>query len=208
MASPSFKRIGLTGGIGSGKSTLGKLLQDRGFPLINADDLSHALTAPQGAAIEPIRQYFGSDFITPEGALDRPRMRQLVFTQARAKLALQTLLHPLILTAIQQAEASIKDKGNSLVVIDIPLLVESAHWLAVLQQIIVVDCEEDTQVTRVMKRSQLSAVEVRQIMANQVSRAQRLAAADIVVFNNTDRLADLHQQAQAIHLQNKPLALL
>jgi dephospho-CoA kinase len=202
MAPPSFKRIGLTGGIGSGKSTLGKLLQDRGFPLIDADDLSHALTAPQGAAIEPIRQYFGSDFITPEGALDRPRMRQLVFTQAQAKRALQTLLHPLILAGIQSAEASIKDKGNSLVVIDIPLLVESAHWRAVLQQVIVVDCEEETQVARVMQRNKLSAAEVRQIMANQVSRERRLAAADMVVFNNSDQLADLHQQAQTMCLQN------
>ena len=198
----SFKRIGLTGGIGSGKSTLGRLLQERGFPIINADDISHALTAPQGAAIEPIQQCFGPDFITSEGALDRARMRQLVFNDPSAKQALQSLLHPLILAGIQQAEISCKDKGNSLVVIDIPLLVESAHWLAALQQVIVVDCEEETQVLRVMQRNHLSAAEVRQIMANQVSRRQRLAAADIVVFNNTHQLEDLKQQAQALQLQN------
>lgn len=202
MASHSFKRIGLTGGIGSGKSTLGQMLQDRGFPVINADDISHTLTAPHGSAIEPIRQQFGPDFITAEGALNRPRMRQLVFNDSQAKQALQALLHPLIFASIRQAEASIQDKGSELVVIDIPLLVESAHWLANLQQVIVVDCEEDTQVMRVMKRNQLSATEVRQIMANQVTRRQRLAAADIVVFNNTDQLTDLKQQAQAIQLQN------
>jgi len=202
MEAPPFKRIGLTGGIGSGKSTLGQMLQDRGFPVINADDLSHALTAPHGEAIQPIRQHFGSDFITAEGALNRPLMRQLVFNDLQAKQALQALLHPLILAGIRQAEALIKDKGSALVVIDIPLLVESTHWLAALQQVIVVDCEEDTQVARVMQRSQLSATEVRQIMANQVSRQQRLAAADIVVFNNSNQLDDLKQQALALQLQN------
>jgi dephospho-CoA kinase len=198
----SFKRIGLTGGIGSGKSTLGQMLQERGYPLINADEISHALTAAQGAAIEPIRERFGPEFIAADGALDRARMRQLVFNDAGAKQRLQAVLHPLILAGIQNAEASIKDKGNSLVVIDIPLLVESAHWRAVLQQVIVVDCEEETQVARVMQRNKLSAAEVRQIMANQVSRERRLAAADMVVFNNSDQLADLHQQAQTMCLQN------
>jgi len=198
----SFKRIGLTGGIGSGKSTLGQMLQERGYPLINADEISHALTAAQGAAIEPIRERFGPEFIAADGALDRARMRQLVFNDAAAKQRLQAVLHPLILAGIQNAEASIKDKGNSLVVIDIPLLVESAHWRAVLQQVIVVDCEEETQVARVMQRNKLSAAEVRQIMANQVSRERRLAAADMVVFNNSDQLADLQQQAQTMCLQN------
>lgn len=198
----TFKRIGLTGGIGSGKSTLGQMLQERGYPLINADEISHALTAAQGAAIEPIRERFGPEFIAADGALDRARMRQLVFNDAAAKQRLQAVLHPLILAGIQSAEASIKDKGNSLVVIDIPLLVESAHWRAVLQQVIVVDCEEETQVARVMQRNKLSAAEVRQIMANQVSRERRLAAADMVVFNNSDQLADLQQQAQTMCLQN------
>ena len=198
----SFKRIGLTGGIGSGKSTLGQMLQERGYPLINADEISHALTAAQGAAIEPIRERFGPEFIAADGALDRARMRKLVFNDAAAKQRLQAVLHPLILAGIQSAEASIKDKGNSLVVIDIPLLVESAHWRAVLQQVIVVDCEEETQVARVMQRNKLSAAEVRQIMANQASRERRLAAADMVVFNNSDQLADLQQQAQTMCLQN------
>jgi dephospho-CoA kinase len=198
----SFKRIGLTGGIGSGKSTLGQMLQERGYPLINADEISHALTAAQGAAIEPIRERFGPEFIAADGALDRARMRQLVFNDAAAKQRLQAVLHPLILAGIQNAEASIKDKGNSLVVIDIPLLVESANWRAVLQQVIVVDCEEETQVARVMQRNKLSAAEVRQIMANQASRERRLAAADMVVFNNSDQLADLQQQAQTMCLQN------
>jgi dephospho-CoA kinase len=198
----SFKRIGLTGGIGSGKSTLGQMLQERGYPLINADEISHALTAAQGAAIEPIRERFGPEFIAADGALDRARMRQLVFNDAAAKQRLQAVLHPLILAGIQNAEATVKDKGNSLVVIDIPLLVESAHWRAVLQQVIVVDCAEETQVARVMQRNKLSAAEVRQIMANQASRERRLAAADMVVFNNSDQLADLQQQAQTMCLQN------
>jgi dephospho-CoA kinase len=200
MASNTFKRIGLTGGIGSGKSSLGQLLQARGFPVISADAISHALTMAHGAAIEPISRTFGAEFIGSDGALNRARMRQLVFQNTDAKLKLQALLHPLILSGIQQEEISIKDKGNSLVVIDIPLLVESDHWLRALTQIIVVDCEEDTQVARVVKRSQISAQEVRQIMAHQVSRARRLQAADLVVFNNSDRLDDLRRLAEDICL--------
>jgi dephospho-CoA kinase len=202
MSNSAFKRIGLTGGIGSGKSTLGQMLQSRGYPLIDADAISHALTAPHGSAIEPIRHTFGAQYITADGALDRTRMRQLVFNDATAKQRLQALLHPLILSGIEEAEISLNHKGNSLVVIDIPLLVESSHWRARLHRIIVVDCDEDTQIARVMQRNKMSAAEVQQIMAQQTNRSKRLAAADIVIFNNTDRMEDLRTRAQAIDLLN------
>lgn len=193
--------MGLTGGIGSGKSTLGQMLIERGCPLIDADAISRQLTAPGGEAIAPLRQLFGEVCIDTSGALDRTYMRQLVFTNQDAKQRLQQLLHPLILQQIERDEQHLIKKGNSLVVLDIPLLVESSHWRSRLDRIIVVDCEEDTQIERVVQRSQLSADAVRQIMANQASRLQRLAAADIVIYNNDHSLDHLRAQAQQINLQ-------
>ena len=201
MSSTTIRGIGLTGGIGSGKSTLGQMLGDLGLPLIDADAISRQLTSAGGAAIEPLRQTFGVDCINANGALDRDRMRQLVFANQDAKHLLQQLLHPLILFQIEQDIQILSDKNNSLVVIDIPLLIESSHWRDRLDRIIVVDCEESTQVDRVVKRSQLSPEAVRQIMANQASRSQRLSAADIVIFNDDISLDELREQAKQIKMQ-------
>ena len=201
MSSTTIRCIGLTGGIGSGKSTLGQMLGDLGLPLIDADAISRQLTSAGGAAIEPLRQTFGVDCINANGALDRDRMRQLVFANQDAKHLLQQLLHPLILFQIEQDIQILSDKNNSLVVIDIPLLIESSHWRDRLDRIIVVDCEESTQVDRVVKRSQLSPEAVRQIMANQASRSQRLSAADIVIFNDDISLDELREQAKQIKMQ-------
>lgn len=201
MSSTTIRGIGLTGGIGSGKSTLGQMLGDLGLPLIDADAISRQLTSAGGAAIEPLRQTFGVDCINANGALDRDRMRQLVFANQDAKHLLQQLLHPLILLQIEQDIQILSDKNNSLVVIDIPLLIESSHWRDRLDRIIVVDCEESTQVDRVVKRSQLSPEAVRQIMANQASRSQRLSAADIVIFNDDISLDELREQAKQIKMQ-------
>lgn len=200
MAHSRIHRIGLTGGIGSGKSTLGQMLVARGIPLVDADAFAHQVTAPQGAGIEPIRRQFGDAFIDAQGALDRARMRQHVFSNPSAKLALQSLLHPLIHQRILEEVAKTAKEGNSMVLIDIPLLVESAHWRGQLDKVIVVDCAEATQVRRVMARNHMAEADVRQIMANQAKRSQRLAAADVVVFNDPDDLAHLQAQALGIIL--------
>lgn len=201
MSSSPLRRIGLTGGIGSGKSTLGVMLQEQGLPLIDADAISRQLTQPGGAAIAPIREVFGPACIDSTGGLDREQMRQLVFSDKAAKQTLQQLLHPLILLQIEKDELIWMEKGNSLVVFDIPLLVESAHWRGRLDRVLVVDCEEETQVERVMKRSHLSADAVRQIMANQATRSQRLAAADMVIYNNGISMAQLRAQISQLDLQ-------
>ena len=200
MTSSSLRRIGLTGGIGSGKSTLAQMLQERGFPLVDADAISRHLTQAGGAAIEALRQVFGRECIDANGAMDRVHMRHLVFTQPNAKRLLESVLHPLIFLQIEKEEQTLMQNGNSLVVMDIPLLIESSHWRARLDRVLVIDCEEKTQLDRVVQRSQLSEETVRQIMANQASRSQRLAGADMVIYNNENNLAYLRQQALALNL--------
>ena len=200
MAHSRIHRIGLTGGIGSGKSTLGQMMVARGIPLVDADAIAHQVTASQGAGIEPIRRQFGDAFIDAQGALDRARMRQHVFSNPSAKLALQSLLHPLIHQRILEEVAKTAKEGKTMVLIDIPLLVESSHWRGQLDKVIVVDCAEATQVRRVMARNHMAEADVRQIMANQAKRSQRLAAADVVVFNDPDDLAHLQAQALGIIL--------
>lgn len=198
MQHPAFKRIGLTGGIGSGKSTLSGMLMDRGLDVIDADALSHQLTAANGAAMPKIQKLFGDEFIANDGSLHRERMRDLVFQQPDAKLQLQSLLHPMILKLIQDAVESVKAKGKPLVFLDIPLLVESSHWRQQVDRVLVVDCSAETQIRRVMQRSQMTAAQVERIMANQASRAQRLSAADWVVDNDTDDFKLLENNALKI----------
>ena len=200
MAHTEFRRIGLTGGIGSGKSTLAGLLMARGLDVIDADALSHQLTAANGAAMPEIQKLFGKEFIAPDGSLSRERMRALVFEQPQAKEQLQSLLHPMIFQLIQQAMESVKNKGKPLVILDIPLLVESRHWRQNLDRVLVVDCSAETQIRRVTQRSQMSAAEVERIMANQASRAQRLSAADWVVANDTDDFKLLEENVRLIQL--------
>jgi dephospho-CoA kinase len=199
MVHSRFKRIGLTGGIGSGKSTLSGMLMARGLDVIDADALSHQLTAAHGAGMPAIQQIFGSEFVAQDGSLHRERMRELVFSQPEARIKLQALLHPMILQLIHDAVEAIKNKGKPLVVLDIPLLVESSHWRQKVDRVLVVDCSEDTQIRRVTRRSQMTAAQVERIMANQASRAQRLSAADWVVANDTDDLQQLEVSARQIH---------
>lgn len=175
-------RIGLTGGIGSGKTAVADMLAERGAAVFDADAIAHALTAAGGAAIEPLRQAFGPAMITPEGALDRARMRELIFADAGAKLRLEALLHPLIAAEVEHAAAA--DTGAYQVFV-VPLLVEgSSRWAARVDRICVVDCDEPTQVRRVRVRSNLAPDLIARIMAAQVTRAQRLAAADDVILND------------------------
>ena len=179
----SLQRIGLTGGIGSGKSTVARVLVECGAALIDADAISRQLTAPGGAAISALASQFGPQIITAEGAMDRDRMRQLAFNDPALKKQLEAIIHPLISQeSLRQSSAAV-DAGCACIVFDIPLLVESGRWRQQLDRVLVVDCTEDTQITRVMARNGLTREGVEKIIAAQASRAQRLAAADICICN-------------------------
>ena len=175
-------RIGLTGGIGSGKSTVGQLLAAVGAALIDTDLIARQLTLPGGAAIDGIARAFGPQLIAADGALDRARMRDLVFGDAGAKQRLEAILHPLIgLETERQAAAA---QGAPALVFDVPLLVESGRWRAKVDKVLVVDCREATQVERVVRRSGWTPEAVQAVIASQASRSQRRASADAVIFND------------------------
>lgn len=174
-------RIGLTGGIGSGKSTVAALLAEHGAAIVDSDAIARRLTLPGGGAIEPIRAAFGMAYIDPDGALDRTRMRELAFNDAGAKQHLEAILHPLI---GQETEAQALASAEPVVVFDVPLLVESGRWRVRVDKVLVVDCLEATQMQRVTARSGWSPEAVRAVMASQASRASRRAAADAVIFND------------------------
>ncbi len=184
-------RLGLTGGMGSGKSTVAGMLAERGAAIIDADAISRQTTAAGGPAIDAIRQTFGPAFITTEGALDRDSMRALAFSDPTARRRLEQIVHPLVgLETRRQTEAAITS-GYHCIVFDIPLLVESAHWRARLDQVLVLDCRPETQIERVMRRNRLSRDEVERILAQQVSRRLRLQAADHVICNEGLDLPEL-----------------
>jgi len=196
-------RVGLTGGIGSGKSTAAALFAECGAMIIDSDTISHRLTQPGGDAIEAIRAKFGDNYIDASGALDRARMRRLVFANIDAKRRLEVILHPLIrMQMLALAEAAADTSPYLLLVI--PLLFETENYLRLVQRALVVDCAEATQVARSMQRSGLNEQEVRAIMAQQISRAERLQHADDIIQNDggldTLRLqvAHLHQRYIAI----------
>ncbi len=195
-APPQRLRVGLTGGIGSGKSALAAMLAERGAAVLDADALAHELTARGGAAIEAIRAAFGPAVIDACGALDRAAMRALVFAQPAQRARLEAILHPRIGQALRERAPS--TPGAYLVLV-VPLLVESlARWRAEVDRIVVVDCPEALQVQRVVARSALPEAQVRAIIAAQATRAARLAAADDIVDNQGD-LTALRCQADALH---------
>jgi dephospho-CoA kinase len=172
-------RIGLTGGIGSGKSTVAALLATHGASIIDTDLIARQISLPGGAAIDNIRETFGPEFIDAAGGLDRERMRTLVFSDD-ARRRLEAILHPLIgMETERQAAAS----TAPVVVFDVPLLVESERWRSRVHKVLVVDCAEATQVTRVVARSGWTAEAVQAVIHRQATRAQRRACADAVIFN-------------------------
>ncbi|HYD63465.1 MAG TPA: dephospho-CoA kinase [Noviherbaspirillum sp.] len=187
--------VGLTGGIGSGKSTVADMLAVRGAAIIDTDRIAHDLTAPGGLAIPEIRAQFGEAFLTTEGAMDRAKMRAYVFDEPGAKARLEAILHPLI--RIETERAAEQAQGTYLV-FAVPLLVESGSWKQRVSRVLVVDCAEETQVRRVMSRSGLPEAQIRAIMAAQASRQQRLEAADDVIDNDGDVMA-LVPQVDRIH---------
>jgi dephospho-CoA kinase len=183
-------RIGLTGGIGSGKSTVAAALARRGALIIDTDQIARQLTAPHGAALTAIAAEFGAGMIEASGALDRARMRTEVFSAPAARLRLEAILHPLIgQTAMTQAAAA---SPRQPVVFDVPLLTESAHWRQRVDRVLIVDCDEALQVRRVTQRSGWTEVEVLRVIAQQASRTARRAIADAVLVNHDGLdLADL-----------------
>ena len=193
-------RIGLTGGIGSGKSTVLAMLHALGAAPIDADAISRATTAAGGSAIAAIRARFGPAFVTADGALDRARMREAAYARPEARRELEQIIHPLVGREITRQVDEATRNGARCIVFDIPLLVESDRWRPQLDRVLVVDCEPATQVDRVVARSALQPDEVRAIMAAQAPRALRLAAADVVICNEGLTLDALrHEVEQAAH---------
>jgi dephospho-CoA kinase len=189
-------RIGLTGGIGSGKSTVLAMLQALGAVAIDADAISRATTAPGGAAIPLIARQFGPEFIAADGALDRARMRERAYAHPESRRELEQIIHPLVGEEIaRQVEAALA-AGARCIVFDIPLLVESGRWRQQVDRVLVVDCEPETQVARVAARSGLAPDEVRAIIAAQAPRALRLAAADLVICNEGLTLDALRNEVE------------
>ncbi len=192
--------VGLTGGIGSGKSTVAAEFEKLGVPVIDADAIAHALTAPSGLGIEQIRSQFGEEFVGANGAMDRQRMRAHVFENPAARARLEAVLHPMIRVETARRLAALHAPYCLLM---IPLLVEAAvgdplHWRDRYDRILVADCSEDTQVRRVMRRNGFDQQAVRRIMDTQASRVQRIRCADDIIDNDGD-LAALRPQVIGLH---------
>lgn len=190
-------RLGLTGGIGSGKSTVGGMLATLGAALIDADQIARETTGPGGAAMDAIRSIFGPDFVDARGALDRSRMRTLAFSDPEARAQLEAIVHPLVTLQCNRSAQQAIDEGRHVIVFDVPLLAESGRWAGRLDAVMVVDCSESTQVDRVMRRNGLSREAAQGIIASQASRPARRALADVVIANDGGcTLQELHTQTR------------
>jgi dephospho-CoA kinase len=187
--------IGLTGGIGCGKSTVADLFAARGASVVDTDLIAHQICAPHGAAMPAILAEFGPDYVTQEGALDRARMRALVFSDAGARHRLEAILHPLIRHAANLAAAAAE---GPYVMFVVPLLVESGNWRGRVARVLAIDCPESMQISRVMARNGLQESQVKAIMATQVPRQARLDAADDVISND-DGIEALAAQVERLH---------
>ena len=195
MAGPAALRIGLTGGIGSGKSTVAAALAALGASVIDTDAIARSLTQPGGAAIAAIAAQFGAEFVDASGALDRSRMRELAFADPAARQRLEAILHPLIRAeTARQADAA---QGTA-IVFDVPLLIESGRWREQVDRVLVVDCREATQVERVMARSGWTREAVQAVLAQQASRRSRRAGADAVIHNDGLSHEELRAEVRAL----------
>lgn len=189
--------VGLTGGIGSGKSTVARRFRDLGAALVDADEIAHALTGAGGPAVAAVQARFGAEFVTADGALDRARMRDHIFRDTAAKARLESILHPMICDESERQALRAAASAPYLIFV-VPLLVESGHWRARVARLLVVDCAATTQLERVCLRSGWTAQAVRAVIRTQATRAERLDAADDVIVNESDsdgldaRVARLH----------------
>jgi dephospho-CoA kinase len=187
--------VGLTGGIGSGKSAVGDLFAARGIAVIDTDAIAHELTAPGGAAMPAIRAEFGDAVAAADGALDRAAMRAIVFADPSARKRLEGILHPMIRI---ESERRLAAAESPYVIYMVPLLVESGDYHKRVNRVAVVDCREETQIARVMQRNGLARPDIERILAAQASRAERLAAADDVI-DNDGALAELAPRIDQLH---------
>ncbi|RTL19804.1 MAG: dephospho-CoA kinase [Burkholderiales bacterium] len=188
-------RIGLTGGIGSGKTTVARLLQEAGAAIVDTDAIARSLTLAGGAAMPAIRQQFGADFIAPDGALDRDHMRAVAFSDPPARQRLEAILHPLITAqALAEADAAV----SPLVVFDVPLLVESKRWRSRVARVLVIDCSEQTQIDRVLQRPGWTRERLDGALAAQTSRQARRAVADAVLLNDGITLNELRNEVRSL----------
>lgn len=199
--------VGLTGGIGSGKSAAADLFAARGVPLVDTDAIAHALTKTDGAAMPAIRAEFGDAVVAADGALDRAAMRAVVFadesTKTPARKRLEAILHPLIRAESERQLAAAADAPYAILVV--PLLIEAGDYRKRVNRIAVVDCAEATQIARVMSRNGMARAEVERILAAQATRAERLAAADDIIDNDGD-IAALPPRIERLHADYLALA--
>ena len=189
-------RIGLTGGIGSGKSTVATLLASHGAGVVDTDAISRRLTATGGRAIPALREAFGDSAIDARGALDRRQMRHLVFADPAARHRLEAILHPMILGDTESEVARLA--GSTVLVFDVPLLVESPQWLHRVHRVLVIDCSAATQIARVMRRSGWSEASVKAVIATQATREQRRAVADDLIVNDGISMATLTEHVDRL----------
>ena len=188
--------IGLTGGIGSGKTTVADMFAARGASLVDTDLIAHRITAPGGLAMPAIEHAFGPDFVAADGSLDRARMRALIFSDDDARRRLEAITHPLIRA---QTDREARAAQGPYVMFVVPLLVESGNWKTRSNRVLVVDCPVETQIARVMRRNGFTREQVEAIIARQATREARLAAADDVIVNDAATPAELAAQVDALH---------
>lgn len=188
--------VGLTGGIGSGKSTVADLFAAHGVPLVDTDLIAHRITAPHGIAMPQIAAEFGDSFVAADGSLDRARMRTLVFSDEGARKRLEGITHPLIRAETEREQ---REAQGPYVIAVVPLLVESGNWKTRVNRVLTVDCSVETQIARVMSRNGFSREQVLAIIARQATREARLAAADDIIDNDNAPLDALKAQVDAQH---------
>ncbi|AOK28673.1 dephospho-CoA kinase [Burkholderia singularis] len=188
--------VGLTGGIGSGKTTVANLLGSLGASIVDTDLIAHRITAAHGPAMPLIAREFGAAFVAADGSLDRAKMRTLVFSDEGARKRLEAITHPLIR---DETEREANAAQGAYVVLVVPLLVESGTWKARVDRVLVVDCAVDTQIARVMRRNGFTREQVEAIIARQASRSARLAAADDVIVNDHASHRQLEAEVAALH---------
>ena len=194
--------VGLTGGIASGKSSAAKCFEELGAAVVDTDAIAHELTRPGTPAMAKIAHAFGPAFVAPDGSLERAKMRQLVFSDPQARARLEAILHPLIR---EQAQARIAATQQPYVIVVVPLLLETGAYRDLVQRVLVVDCSEEQQVERAMRRNRLEEAQVRAILAAQLPRTERLKRADDVIDNNGGVEA-MRRQVEAMHAKFLALA--
>ncbi|MGZ9075798.1 MAG: dephospho-CoA kinase [Burkholderiaceae bacterium] len=196
--------VGLTGGVGSGKSTIATMLSEHGAAIVDADTIAHQLTSKGGAAIGALRESFGAEAIAADGSLDRSGMRARVFSDPAARSQLESLLHPMIRNAMRECAVELLERGSPYVVFVVPLLVETGGWHSSVDRVLLIDCSEATQLARVCARAGLDETMARKIVATQATRQQRLAAADDVLINEAplDQIAARVERLHRAYLRS------